>query len=61
MCVDIREFHIIIVEQSNDGRKFNRGKLLNIGYKLGELLGDRVNKPREKVCVLTPRSWFLRV
>jgi len=26
--------HIYIIEQSNDGRKFNRGKLLNIGYDL---------------------------
>lgn len=25
-------FHIYIVEQSNDKRKFNRGKLLNIGF-----------------------------
>jgi len=28
----VSEFHIYIVEQSNDGRKFNRGKLLNIGF-----------------------------
>lgn len=26
------DFHIYIVEQSNDNRKFNRGKLLNIGF-----------------------------
>lgn len=26
------EFHIYIIEQSDDGRKFNRGKLLNIGF-----------------------------
>lgn len=25
-------FHVYIVDQSNDGRKFNRGKLLNIGF-----------------------------
>lgn len=25
-------YHIYIIEQSNDGRKFNRGKLLNIGF-----------------------------
>ena len=30
----VRDFHIYIVEQSNDQRKFNRGKLLNIGYDL---------------------------
>lgn len=27
-------FKIYIIEQSNDGRKFNRGKLLNIGFLL---------------------------
>lgn len=30
------DFHIYIVEQSNDGRKFNRGKLLNIGFDLAK-------------------------
>ena len=30
----VRDFHIYIVEQSDDGRKFNRGKLLNIGFDL---------------------------
>eukprot|EP00514_Thraustochytrium_sp_LLF1b_P000332 CAMPEP_0184513824 /NCGR_PEP_ID=MMETSP0198_2-20121128/3629_1 /TAXON_ID=1112570 /ORGANISM="Thraustochytrium sp., Strain LLF1b" /LENGTH=373 /DNA_ID=CAMNT_0026903959 /DNA_START=266 /DNA_END=1384 /DNA_ORIENTATION=- len=30
---EIWDFHILIVEQSDDGRKFNRGKLLNIGFK----------------------------
>ena len=28
-------FKIFIIEQSNDNKKFNRGKLLNIGFKLG--------------------------
>jgi hypothetical protein len=28
----IQNFHVYIVEQSNDQRKFNRGKLLNIGF-----------------------------
>ena len=32
----LRSFHIFIVEQSNDGRKFNRGKLLNIGFDLAK-------------------------
>lgn len=27
-------FHIFIVEQSLDGRKFNRGKLLNAGFDM---------------------------
>ncbi|GBG30380.1 Beta-1,4-galactosyltransferase 4 [Hondaea fermentalgiana] len=31
---EIASFHIFIVEQSDDGRKFNRGKLLNIGFKI---------------------------
>jgi hypothetical protein len=29
-------FKVFIIEQSDDGRKFNRGKLLNIGFKLAE-------------------------
>ncbi len=29
-------FRIYIIEQSNDGRRFNRGKLLNIGYDLAK-------------------------
>mmetsp|Transcript_7047 Transcript_7047/g.13289 ORF Transcript_7047/g.13289 Transcript_7047/m.13289 type:complete len:482 (-) Transcript_7047:1194-2639(-) len=28
------DYHIYIVEQSNDNRKFNRGKLLNIGFDI---------------------------
>jgi hypothetical protein len=28
----IQDYHIYIIEQSNDQRKFNRGKLLNIGF-----------------------------
>jgi hypothetical protein len=31
-----KEFRIYIIEQSNDGRKFNRGKLLNIGFDLAK-------------------------
>lgn len=27
-------FHIFIIEQSADGRKFNRGKLLNAGFDI---------------------------
>lgn len=37
------DFHIYIIEQSNDGRKFNRGKLLNIGFDIA-----RKNKCRQK-------------
>ena len=32
----ISDFAIYIIEQSNDGKKFNRGKLLNIGYLLAK-------------------------
>lgn len=35
-------FHIYIMQQSNDGRKFNRGKLLNIGFRLACDDGCRV-------------------
>jgi hypothetical protein len=31
-------YDIFIIEQSDDGRKFNRGKLLNIGYKIAQSL-----------------------
>ena len=31
-----QHFRIYIIEQSNDGRKFNRGKLLNVGYDIAK-------------------------
>ena len=31
-----------MVEQSNDGKKFNRGKLLNVGYKLAVAEGYNI-------------------
>lgn len=34
-------YHVLIVEQSSDGYKFNRGKLLNIGYHLAIDSGRR--------------------
>jgi hypothetical protein len=35
----ISDYHIYIVEQSDDGRKFNRGKLLNIGFEVARKSG----------------------
>ena len=35
-------FQIYIIEQSNDNRKFNRGKLLNIGFELAKADGCQV-------------------
>jgi len=35
-------FEILIIEQSSDGRKFNRGKLLNIGFDLARKSGCQV-------------------
>mmetsp|Transcript_4046 Transcript_4046/g.7659 ORF Transcript_4046/g.7659 Transcript_4046/m.7659 type:complete len:348 (+) Transcript_4046:230-1273(+) len=32
----VSDFKVFIIEQSNDGRKFNRGKLLNIGYDIAK-------------------------
>lgn len=32
-------FKIFIIEQSNDGKKFNRGKLLNVGYLMARKEG----------------------
>ena len=39
----ISDFHIYIIEQSDDNRKFNRGKLLNIGFDIA-----RKNRCRKK-------------
>nr|VFK19238.1 MAG: N-terminal region of glycosyl transferase group 7 [Candidatus Kentron sp. LPFa] len=33
------DFHLIIVEQAKDGRKFNRGKLLNVGFRIAKAHG----------------------
>ena len=32
-------FHIFVIEQSDDGRRFNRGALLNVGYDLVKRTG----------------------
>ena len=37
-----KPYRIYIIEQSDDGRKFNRGKLLNIGYKIAAKEGNEV-------------------
>ena len=37
-----KPYRIYIIEQSDDGRKFNRGKLLNIGYKIAKDEGNEV-------------------
>lgn len=29
-------FRIFVIEQTNDGRLFNRGMLLNVGFKIAE-------------------------
>ena len=36
------DFHIYIIEQTNDNRKFNRGKLLNIGYIIAKKDGCNI-------------------
>jgi hypothetical protein len=36
------KYCIYIIEQSNDGRKFNRGKLLNIGYEIAKQDGCNI-------------------
>ena len=46
----ISDYHIYIIEQSDDQRKFNRGKLLNIGFDLA-----RKNKCRRG----TPHDVFI--
>ncbi|CAB9516367.1 4-N-acetylgalactosaminyltransferase bre-4 [Seminavis robusta] len=39
----IVDYHIYIVEQSDDGRKFNRGKLLNIGFQAASHAKDKAH------------------
>lgn len=36
------DFHIYIIEQSDDNRKFNRGKLLNIGFAQAQQEGCEI-------------------
>lgn len=40
--VGVEDSHIFIIEQSHDGRKFNRGKLLNAGYAMAKEAGYNV-------------------
>mmetsp|Transcript_23306 Transcript_23306/g.35443 ORF Transcript_23306/g.35443 Transcript_23306/m.35443 type:complete len:417 (+) Transcript_23306:92-1342(+) len=43
------DYHIYIVEQSNDNRKFNRGKLLNIGFDIARKNKCRKTKANTKL------------
>ena len=38
---DQYKYKLFIIEQSNDSRKFNRGKLLNVGYVEAKKQGER--------------------
>lgn len=62
----IQDFHIYIIEQSNDQRKFNRGKLLNIGFDFA-LKRSEKHPPRHTIFIfhdvdLLPqanlRNWY---
>ena len=44
----ISDFHIYIVEQSDDQRKFNRGKLLNIGFDLARKYGNKQQQQQQQ-------------
>lgn len=46
----IEDYHIYIIEQSDDKRKFNRGKLLNIGFDYA-LKRSEKNPPRHNVFI----------
>lgn len=35
-CPNVSDYHVYIIEQSSDGYKFNRGKLLNIGFDIAK-------------------------
>ena len=37
----VSDYHLYIINQSDDGRKFNRGKLLNIGFDLATKSGRK--------------------
>eukprot|EP00565_Helicotheca_tamesis_P005593 CAMPEP_0185742010 /NCGR_PEP_ID=MMETSP1171-20130828/39257_1 /TAXON_ID=374046 /ORGANISM="Helicotheca tamensis, Strain CCMP826" /LENGTH=377 /DNA_ID=CAMNT_0028414007 /DNA_START=25 /DNA_END=1155 /DNA_ORIENTATION=- len=43
----ILDYHIYIIEQSNDNRKFNRGKLLNIGFDLARKNNKNLKSPHD--------------
>lgn len=55
----VSDYHIYIVEQSDDGRKFNRGKLLNIGFdcaknhtaKVVSASGAKIQPPKHDVFI----------
>lgn len=64
----IQDYHIYIIEQSDDNRKFNRGKLLNIGFNFA-LKRSEKHPPRHNVFIfhdvdLLPQSdlgdWYAR-
>jgi hypothetical protein len=64
----IQDYHIYIIEQSDDRRKFNRGKLLNIGFDFA-LKRSEKHPPRHNLFIfhdvdLLPQSnlgdWYAR-
>ena len=64
----IRDYHIYIIEQSDDERKFNRGKLLNIGFDFA-LKRSEKHPPKHNVFIfhdvdLLPQSdmdnWYAK-
>lgn len=46
----IDDYHIYIIEQSDDNRKFNRGKLLNIGFDFA-LKRSEKHPPRHNIFI----------
>ncbi|KAL3773416.1 hypothetical protein ACHAWO_004861 [Cyclotella atomus] len=46
----IQDYHLYIIEQSNDQRKFNRGKLLNIGFDYA-LKKSAKNPPKHNIFI----------
>ena len=49
----LKDYHIYIIDQSNDNRKFNRGKLLNIGFNLAtkRTVGGKSSNDADKVLI----------
>ena len=55
----ISDFHIYIVEQSDDQRKFNRGKLLNIGFDVARKYGKQTSNSKNGRSKPVPHDVFI--
>lgn len=56
------DYHVYIIEQSDDDRKFNRGKLLNIGFDIASKDGHNIFIFHDVDLLPSPElvSWYFR-